>query len=124
MQFAMRAGKMQRHDIDTIHVDLPRLGAILEACRQDHDRKRRLRDGLERAGVRTEVLRYEDFVADRAAYMDRLLRAIDIELGLDQIVASLDTVQTFQKVHSTEISDFVENHDEVLEAFGDAFVRW
>jgi hypothetical protein len=124
IQFALAAGSIGRSDLPAFHVELSRLDAILTKCRLDHERKRRLQADLEAAGIRTAVLRYEDFLADRTAYFQRLLGLLDVGVESEQIVETLDGIRTLGRVHPSDISEFVENHAEVLDAYGDAFVPW
>jgi hypothetical protein len=124
LQFALAEGTISRADIGRIHVDLPELGRILDACRRDHARKRSIVDELSRQGVRTAVLRYEDFVADPHAFFAAALGAIDVEPGPGEIEAVLARGTKFEKVHADDLREFVENPDEVLATYGDAFVAW
>jgi hypothetical protein len=107
-----------------MRVDPDRLATILAGCQQIHEAKQRLLDDLEAAGVHTSVLRYEDFVSDQPAYFSRLLETLEIEPRPGEIDGVLARGTAFEKVHSDDLAEFVENADEVLEMFGDAFVAW
>jgi len=124
LQFKLAAGRIQRSDIGKFDADLGRLRAIIDTCRADHDRKRRLRDDLEAAGVRTGILRYEEFLTDAETYFSDLLAALDVHTSPAEVAEVLARGTSFEKVHSDDISEIVENPDEVIAAFGDAFVRW
>ena len=124
LQFALAEGTISRADIGRIHVDLPALGRILDVCRRVHARKRRIVDDLTQRGIRTAVLRYEDFVADPSGFFAAALAAIDVEPGPGEIEAVLARGTKFEKVHAVDLREFVENPDEVLAAYGEAFVPW
>lgn len=124
LQFAVATGRIERDTIERIHVDLDKFRRIIRWCKRDHERKRELLADLESAGVRTAVLRYEDFVSEPAGYFARLLEALDLEADAAEIDAVLARGTRFEKVHSDDLSEFVENHQEVVDAFGGSFVRW
>ena len=54
----------------------------------------------------------------------RIGDALDLEIGKDDIDSALSCGAYFEKVHSDDISTFVANHEEILERFGDRYVKW
>jgi len=124
LQFALAKGDITRDDIRPIDVDVDRLRAIIDSCRQAHADKRRLVDDLAAAGVRTQVLRYEDFLADPTAHVAGLLSFVGVEVDVDEIEEVVRRGTRFEKVHAHDISDFVVNHEEVLERVGEQFLGW
>ena len=76
------------------------------------------------AGVRAYPLLYEEFVLDKVAYFERLLRQLEIKIPRSEVEATLGMGSHFKKVHSSEISEFVENHEEITERFGHRYVKW
>lgn len=124
LQFKLAQGKISRDEIGKIHVERERLQSILRTCRETHDAKRRLKARLDAAGIRTAVLRYEDFLADQHTYLANILETIEVEPAegeIDQVIAQGSRVE---KVHADDLEEFVENADEVIEEFGDEFVAW
>ncbi len=124
LQFRLARGEINRDDIDTIHVDCSRLDEIVADCEASYARKRLLIRKLERAGIRVQPLLYETFLADKHDYFGTLFDALGAEVSQAEIDEALDKGSYFTKVHSDEIADFVENHQEVEERFGDRFVAW
>lgn len=124
LQFKLAQGKITRADIGKIHVERDRLAAILRTCRETHDAKRRLEARLDAAGIRTAVLRYEDFLADQRSYLANLLHTIGVtpaEGEIDDVIARGSRVE---KVHADDLGEFVANADEVIDEFGHEFVAW
>lgn len=123
-QFAIASGKKRKEDLGKIDVNCDRLEEIVRECERMHAEKRLLMEELTLAGIQAYPLLYEDFLSDKRSYFKKVLGY----LGLDITEGELDTVlqkgMHFQKVHSECISEFVENHKEVEEKFGNRFISW
>lgn len=116
--------EITRNEIPTININCDRLGRTVDLCEQLHAKKRQLMEDLKRAGVRTHALLYEDFLHDKPAYFRRMFDLLELDVSDTEIQQALEQGTFFEKVHSDKISDFVENHEEVLEKFGKRFVSW
>ena len=124
LQFRLASGRISREEIGPITVDRQRFARIVETCEEIHAEKRKLQERLHAAGIRTAVLRYEDFLSDPHAYLARLLETIGVEVDAAEIDAVLARGTRIEKVHADDVREFVENADEVLAEFGDAYVAW
>ena len=124
LQFAIADGNLSRDQIGKIYVDPGRFERIIQACERSHAEKRRLLRTFQAAGVRAYPLLYEEFVLDKVAYFERLLRQLEINIPRSEVEATLGMGSHFKKVHSSEISEFVENHEEITERFGHRYVKW
>ena len=67
---------------------------------------------------------YEEFLADKYKYFSQIFDFLDLQVSSEQIDVALNEGEYFKKVHSDDISDFVENHEEVKEKFADRFISW
>ena len=117
LQFKLANGKIKRDAIGKIHVDSKRLALIISKCVESHARKRRLMEDFKLAGIQTHSLIYEDFLADKQKYIDRILNILELNTSKEEMDAALTKGTYFEKVHSDDISDFVVNHEEVKEKF-------
>jgi hypothetical protein len=124
LQFKLASGSIKRSDISRIYVDPRRFEKVLSACEESHGRKRRLMTELQEAGLRVHPLLYEEFLADKKSYLTRLLEHLGIRVSPDEIDAALQQGAYFKKVHSEDISEFVENHEELIQQFGDRYRSW
>jgi len=124
LQFKLASGEITRDDIAGITVDCEQFEALVSDCEQRHERKRALLEDLSAAGIRTGVLRYEDFLADKQTYFEELLGTIGCPNSREQIESALLAGTELQKVHSDDISEFVTNHEEVNDRFSHRFVEW
>lgn len=124
LQFKLASGKISRNEIGKIDVDCSRLRKIISVCEASHDRKRRLLEELQLAGIQAHPLLYEDFLTDKQQYFSQILNHLEIKTSQGEIDAALKGGAYFKKVHSDDISDFVQNYGEVQEKFGDRFVSW
>lgn len=118
LQFKLAKGEIHKEQIKKIHVDCQELKKIISRCEQSHLRKRNLRRALIQRGVEVYQLRYEDFLSDKLGYFQRVCKILGITLASDEITSALSKGTYFEKVHSDQIADFVENHQEVMERFG------
>jgi len=124
LQFKLASGSIKRSDISRIHVDPPSFEKLLSACEESHGRKRRLMTELQEAGVRVHPLLYEEFLADKKSYLTRLLDLLDIQVSAEKLDTALQEGTYFKKVHSEDISEFVENHEELIQQFGERYISW
>ena len=77
------------------------------------------------AGVgRVHPLLYEEFLTDKKSYLTRLLECLEIQASANDIDAALEEGAYFKKVHSDDISGFVENHEELIRQFGERYISW
>lgn len=118
LQFKLANGKIKRSAIGKIHVDGTRLETIISQCMEAHDRKRRLLENFNLAGIQAHTLVYEDFLADKHKYLSRILNILELGHSTEEIDAAIKKGAYFEKVHSDDITHFVVNHEEVKEKFG------
>ena len=124
LQFELANGGIQRSDIKDIRVDSSDFENMIEDCRGAHQRKKRLVEKLRDRDIDTYPLFYEDFLSDKHNYFRQLLGLLEIDVSDREIEAVLNEGTRFEKVHSEDIADFVENHEEIETRFGHEFVRW
>jgi hypothetical protein len=124
LQFKMARGAIGRDDIGKIRVDCSRLEKIISECEAVHAENRRLIEQFNLAGVRAHPILYEEFVADKRSYLKALFEILELEIAEDEIARVLSQGEYLKKVHPDEISQFVENHEEVMNRFSDRFVSW
>ncbi|MFO8146625.1 MAG: hypothetical protein R6U03_04480 [Gillisia sp.] len=124
IQFKLASGKVNREDIHKIHVKPRKLNRILKACEYLHTRKRVLMKKLKRNGIEVYPLLYEDFLEDKHSLLEWMNHILDFPASGDEISSVIQQGEYFQKVHSDEISEFVTNHEEIMEKFGNRFVSW
>jgi hypothetical protein len=124
LQFKLTSGRVRKNQIGKIRVDCQKLEKLISKCERKHAEKRRIVADFQRAGIDVHALRYEDFLEDKIEYFQRVCEVLQISISTEQLNAALNRGAYLEKVHSDQISDFVENHDEVTERFGDRFVAW
>ena len=124
LQFKLAAGKIKREDIPKIHVDCEELAQEIIKCERKLQKKKMLLQKLSHLGIKTYPLLYEDFCADAFSYLEDFCQKLGISYSSDDIINALNQGTSFQKVHSEDISEFVINHEEVLEKFGDRYLAW
>ena len=124
IQFKLASGSISQSEIEKIYVDPDGFEEVVQACETSHANKRRLMGEFEAAGVPVHPLRYEDFLTDKTRYFTRLLELLEIDISHAELESALELGSNFKKVHSDDISDFVENHEEVTEIFGERYVKW
>jgi hypothetical protein len=118
LQFKLANGKIRRDSIGKIHVDSTRFKTIISQCEEAHAYKRRLMEDFKLAAVRTHFLIYEDFLTDKQKYLNRIFDILELNTSTQEIDAALKKGTYFEKVHSDDITNFVVNHEEVMEKFG------
>lgn len=124
MQFKVAAGELSKDEIPRITVDCDRFEFFIKECQQEHADKRALADMLKKNGLEVHALRYEDFLTDKKSYFHRMLGILGREVTDEAIDAAIAKGAFFEKVHSEDISEFIENHEEVTARFGDCFEAW
>jgi hypothetical protein len=102
LQGKLASGEITRDKIGKIHVE----------------------EELKLSGIQTYPLCYEDFLTDKQKYISQIFNFLELKISKEEIDDALKRGQYFKKVHSDDISNFVENHKEVKEKFGDRFVSW
>jgi hypothetical protein len=124
LQFKLASGELRREEIGKIRVDCSRLGTIISKCYESYANKRRFMEELCQEGIKTYALLYEEFISNSRKYMHRICDILEIDVSNGAIDGALRQGAYFKKVHSDDISDFVLNHEEVLEKFGNRFFSW
>jgi hypothetical protein len=124
LQFKLAKGELQRCDIGKIYVEPERFKAIVAGCEAIHERKRELMQQLLKAGLEVYPICYEDFLASEYETLARICRLIRLDVPEADLRRVVAEGADFQKVHSEDISEFVENHQQMIELFGDRFVPW
>ena len=124
LQFRLASGDMARQEIPRITVDPDALEQRIEACEALHGAKRRLAADLRAAGLDVVPLRYEDFVAKRAAFFTDLLAQLGHEPSPEEMHAALARDIRLRRVHGDDLSEFFVNAAELEARFGDRFERW
>jgi hypothetical protein len=124
LQFKLAKGLIKRSDIPPINVDPDKFRPILGKFENRIEEKRQLIDTLNSRGIRAYPLLYEDFCADKPAFFGKFAESLGIELSAEELRAGLERGTDLKKVHSDDISEFVTNADEILDAFGDRYIRW
>ena len=119
LQFKLAKGRIKRSSIGKIHVDSTRFKTVISQCVEAHAYKRRLMEDFKRAGIQTHFLIYEDFLTDKQKYLNRILDILELNTSTQEIDAALKRGAYFEKVHSHDIADFVVNHEEIIEKFGE-----
>jgi len=117
MQFDLASGKISREEIGKIHVDCDRLGEILAKSEKMVARKNRLMEEFRSKGIDVFPLSYEDFLEDKYRYFSRFFEILEIQVSKQEIEAALEKGAYYKKVHSRDISEFVINHQEVMDRF-------
>jgi len=123
LQWKVASGEISKKDLGKMHVDCNKLEKIIRRCEESLGIRRDLQREFEQAGISVHPLLYEDFVNDKHNYFVRVFDILNIPITDEEIETAISKTY-FKKVHSNHISDFVENHEEVMEKFGDRFVNW
>ena len=124
LQFKLARGVIDRDAIGKINVDCERLETIISKCEAMHAEKRLLMEELTQAGIQTHPILYEEFVVSKRNYLMNLFEGLELEISSDEVSRVSSQEEYLKKVHSDDISEFVENHEEVLNTFSDRFVSW
>lgn len=118
LQFKLAKGEIRKDQIGKIYVDCDELKKIISQCKKSHAHKRNLKRAMRQKGIEVHQLSYEEFLNDRFGYFQRICTVLELTMSSDEINSALNKGAYFKKVHSDQIADFVENHQEVLERFG------
>ena len=124
LQWKLASGKISREQLGKINVDCKRLEKIISRCERSLAIRQELKREFEQAGIKVHPLLYEDFMEDKPTYFRRVFEILEIPITEEEINVVINKGAYFKKVHSDQLSDFVENHQEVMEKFGDRFVSW
>lgn len=124
LQFDLASGKISREQIGKIHVDCLKLNKFIMECENLHAQKRKLMKELTLAKIQVYPLCYEDFLKDKQEYFKQIFEYLELNISDEEINNALQDGAYFKKVHSDDISNFVINHHEVLEKFGNSFRSW
>lgn len=124
LQFKLARGVITRDEIGKVHVDCDRLEGIISKCETLHKEDRLLMGEFNQAEIQSYPILYEEFVTDKRSYLERLFKILELDVSDDEISRVLGQEEYIKKVHSDDISDFVENHEEVTSRFADRYVSW
>jgi len=118
LQFKLAKGKIKRSSIGKLHVDSTQFKTVISQCVEAHAHKHQLMEDFKQAGIQTHFLIYEDFLTDKQKYLNQILDILELKTSSQEIDAALKRGAYFEKVHSDDISNFVVNHEEIMEKFG------
>jgi hypothetical protein len=124
LQFKLARGIITKNEIGKIQVDCERLEEIISKCETLHEESRLLMKEFKDAGIQSYPIIYEDFVTDKRDYLERLFGILELDIADEEISRVLGQEEYIKKVHSDDISEFVENHEEVMNRFADRYVSW
>jgi len=124
LQFKLARGVIARNEIEKINVDCERLEKIVSKCEALHEKNRRLMQEFKQAGNQIHPILYEEFVSDKRSYLESLFKILELDITGDEITQVLEQEEYFKKVHSDDISEFVENYEEVTHRFAGRYVSW
>lgn len=124
IQFKLASGKVNKEDINKIHVNPFKFKRILKTCEYLHAQKRALMKKLQKNGIEVYPLLYEDFLADKYSLLEWMNNVLETPASHEEINAVIQQGEYFQKVHSNDISEFVTNHEQIIRKFGDRFIPW
>ena len=124
LQFKVAQGKIKLENIPKITVDCSSLEAIISQCESRTQEKRDLLEWFQGTGVKVYPLLYEDFCENKISYFKKFFESIQVKISEQEIEDTLNKGTSFKKIHSTDISSFVINHEEVMDKFGDRYIVW
>ncbi len=119
LQFSMAKGEKRKKDLTKIRVNCQRLERLVSRCEAIHTRKLKLMLIFRNHGITSHPLVYEEFISNKVQYFENMFEQIGVDVTTDSLLETLDTDIEIQKVHSEDISQFVKNHHEVLDQFGE-----
>jgi hypothetical protein len=122
LQFDLAVGKIRKSEIPAIRVDPSELARIVRECRKNIRDKMQVLQAMSSTGIRVAPLFYERLCDDPQGYLGFLLNQLDHAVCEEDIAAVVANGSMYEKVHSTDISSFVINHEEISESFGDCFI--
>jgi hypothetical protein len=124
LQFRLASGEVEAGGLPMITIDPQKFGRIVDRCVELHKVKRWWADAMRDAGVTVHALRYEEFLSDRIAFFSALLRTLGIRLGDGELDDRLSRQIRLQRVHGSDISEYVSNHREITDRYGGRFIAW
>jgi hypothetical protein len=124
LQFKLARGAISREEIGKITVDCERLEEIISNCETLHQQKRLLLAEFKQAGINAHPVLYEEFLEDKRSYLTNLFDLLELDVTSDEIDRVLRQKEYLKKVHSDDISEFVENHEVVTQRFADRLNAW
>jgi hypothetical protein len=124
LQFKVADGSLKKSELEKIYVSCDRLEKIILSCEQKLQSKKELMNELKRENIPVYPLLYENFCQDKTKYFEELFNRINFSISREEIEDTIQAGSYFKKVHSDDISNFVQNHEEVLARFGDRFDDW
>lgn len=124
LQGKLRSGKITRDEIGKIYVNPEDFKKTVDKCHKIIKQKRKLFLECHEFGIESYPVFYEKFKNEKIEYFSEFLSRLDIDYSKEQISTILSLGEHFEKVHSDDISTFVENHEEITELFGDEQIQW
>ncbi len=124
LQFKLANGSIGKSDIGKISVDCGRFEKILNKCTAIHNSKKQLIEHFDANGIQNSPIRYESFVEDKGQVLTDICDYLSVHTPAETLEKVATQGSALKKVHSNDISEFVTNHEEILNKFGDRFVAW
>jgi len=115
---------LKKEDIPKITVNPKRFEKIIQNCEVAHQNKKTLRTQFESCVIRTHPPLYEEFFKNKIQYFQIVFELLVHSISREEIETAIDKGAYFQKVHSVDIAEFVINHQEVIDRFGDRYIEW
>jgi hypothetical protein len=124
LQFRMAAGEVPNGNLPKIRIEPKRFERILAKCAELHRIKRWWYDAMKDSGIAAYPLRYEDFSEDRVRFFAEAVRSLELTVPLAELTERIAAGTRLKRVHGADISDYVINHREISDRYGDSFIRW
>ena len=124
LQFNVASGSIKKNELDKIYVSCHQLEKMIRTCEKNLQKKKDLMNELKNENIPVYPLLYEDFCQDKFKYFEELFGRINLPVSREEIEDTLQKGAHFKKVHSDDISNFVQNHEEVTDKFGHRFDDW
>jgi hypothetical protein len=124
LQFRLATNKIQTSDIPKINIDSQVFGKTLYQCEELIEDKRSLLRELREYGIQAHPLLYEEFCLDKIKFFKMILEILDLKVSKSALEQALAEGSFFKKVHSEDISTFVNNHEEISAKFGERFIKF
>jgi len=91
----------------------------IERCEKRIADREKLLEDLRNFGISAYPLYYEDFCADKTGYFKHFLMKLDMNISEQEIEGTLNRECLYKKVHPEALSEFIENHEEILRKYED-----
>lgn len=124
LQFQLASGAITKKDIPKIHVDLKRFGRLIDQCRRKHDRKREFVMWMASRGMEVRPMLYESFLDTPVSFFEGFLDELGHDTSRGEIQQVLEQDMELKRVHSGHLREYVENHQELEDAYGSSFESW